>query len=159
PRSSLCLNMIVKNEEANLERCLRSIGPWISAYVIADTGSTDRTQQIIRDVMADLGVPGEVHSIPFDNFGQARNQALELAHGSTLAFDAILFADADMELVVEDEKVFCDLREPVLKIDQRSGTWRYDNVRILNRSMKRARYVGATHEYLDTGIADPKRLT
>jgi glycosyltransferase involved in cell wall biosynthesis len=40
------LVMIVKNEEAVLERALRSALPFISTYVIVDTGSTDSTKDI-----------------------------------------------------------------------------------------------------------------
>ena len=45
---------------------------------------------------------GELHSLPFHNFGQARNAALDFAYASSLAYDYLLLADADMELVVED---------------------------------------------------------
>ena len=39
----LCLNMIVKDESAIIERALRAAAPHLSCYVIADTGSTDDT--------------------------------------------------------------------------------------------------------------------
>ena len=49
----ICLNMIVKDESQVIERCLRSVKPFIHAWAISDTGSTDGTQDIIRRVMAD----------------------------------------------------------------------------------------------------------
>src|ERR1700758_1066546 len=98
----LCLNMIVKNEMANLERCLASVADHIDCWVIGDTGSTDGTQDFIHRFFADRGIPGELHSFPFRNFEQARNAALDCACASPLAFDYLLFDDADMELVVED---------------------------------------------------------
>ena len=36
--------MIVKNEMADLERCLGAVAPYIACWVIGDTGSTDGTQ-------------------------------------------------------------------------------------------------------------------
>ena len=45
---TLCLNMIVKNEMANLERCLGAVADHIGCWVIGDTGSTDGTQDFIR---------------------------------------------------------------------------------------------------------------
>ena len=99
---TLCLNMIVKNEMANLPRCLGAVAGHIGCWVIGDTGSRDGTQDFIRGFFAERGVPGELHEFPFVNFEQARNAALERALASKLAYDYLLFADADMELVVED---------------------------------------------------------
>ena len=80
----ICLNMICRNERANILRCLESVAPYISSWVICDTGSTDCTQQLILDFMAERGIPGELHEFDFINFSQARNSALkrsDVAHG------------------------------------------------------------------------------
>ncbi len=84
---SLCLNMIVKNEMANLERCLTSVADHIDCWVIGDTGSTDGTQDFIRAFFSARNIPGELHSFPFHNFAQARNTALDFAYASALAYD------------------------------------------------------------------------
>ena len=39
----ICLNMIVKDEAANLERLFASLYKSIDYYVISDTGSSDNT--------------------------------------------------------------------------------------------------------------------
>jgi hypothetical protein len=64
----LCLNMIVKNEIANLERCLKALADHIACWVIGDTGSTDGTQDFIKSFFAARSLPGELHSFPFHNF-------------------------------------------------------------------------------------------
>ena len=46
---SLCPNMIVKNESHVILRLLNSVAPIIDYWVIADTGSTDGTQEIIKN--------------------------------------------------------------------------------------------------------------
>ena len=86
----ICLNMIVKNESQVIERCLRSVKPFVDSWAICDTGSTDGTQDIIRRVMGDL--PGELIERPWVDFATNRNEALELAkkHG-----DYALIIDAD----------------------------------------------------------------
>lgn len=92
----ICLNMIVKNEAHVIERCLRSVRPFLHAWAIVDTGSTDGTQALIRRVLADL--PGELIERPWVDFAHNRNQALELARGHG---DYALLMDADDELFAD----------------------------------------------------------
>lgn len=89
---SICLNMIVKDESAVIERCLSSLLPIIDYWVIVDTGSSDGTQQKIRNFMKEKGVPGELHERPWLNFAHNRNEALTLAKNKA---DYIFFIDAD----------------------------------------------------------------
>ena len=147
PPTRLCLNMIVKNETANLPRCLTALAPHIACWVIVDTGSSDGTHDLIRSFFAERGIPGELHSAPFVNFEQARNAALDRAEASPLAFDYMLFADADMELVVEDAACLTGLTAERYRLLQRAGI-SYWNTRLARRGIG-ARYVGVTHEYLD----------
>lgn len=153
---ALCLNMIVKNETANLERCLNAVAPYISCWVIGDTGSTDGTQDFIESFFTARNIPGELHSFPFHNFEQARNAALDCAYASTLAYDYLLFDDADMELVVEDRDFREKLEAPCYDILQRSSII-YWNPRIVRRDVG-ARYRGVTHEYLAVPGGGTKQL-
>jgi glycosyltransferase involved in cell wall biosynthesis/predicted GH43/DUF377 family glycosyl hydrolase len=146
---TICLNMIVKNEMANLERCLGSVADHIDCWVIGDTGSTDGTQDFIKSFFASRNLPGELHSIPFHNFEQARNAALDCAYASPLAYDYLLFDDADMELVVEDRGFRDKLDGPGYLLLQRTDSGlTYWNTRLVRRDAG-ARYRGVTHEYLD----------
>ncbi|MBS0626083.1 MAG: glycosyltransferase family 2 protein [Verrucomicrobia bacterium] len=86
----LCLNMIVKNENHVIHRCLSALKDHIDYWVIVDTGSTDGTQEAIREIME--GCPGELYERPWVNFEHNRNEALDLARGKG---DYILFVDAD----------------------------------------------------------------
>jgi tetratricopeptide (TPR) repeat protein len=145
----LCLNMIVRNEIANLERCLAAVAAHIACWVICDTGSTDGTQEFIKKFFAEHKIPGELHSTPFHNFEQARNAALDFAYASPLAYDYLLLADADMELVVEDLKFRENLEAPGYRVIQRTdSSFTYWNTRLARRDVG-ARYHGVTHEYLD----------
>jgi tetratricopeptide (TPR) repeat protein len=71
--------MIVKNEAHVIKRCLASVLPFIDSWAICDTGSTDGTQEIIREYLKDL--PGELIERPWVDFSTNRNQALDLAGG------------------------------------------------------------------------------
>jgi len=87
------LVMIVKNEEAVIERALLSAKPWITSWVIVDTGSTDRTKEVIRSVMSDIS--GLLVDREWQNFGANRTEALELCRGR---MDWAIMLDADDNL-------------------------------------------------------------
>ncbi len=149
--SRLCLSMIVKNEADKILRCLHSIAPYVSCYAIADTGSTDGTQVLVEEFFDKLGVPGQIVQVPFKDFSQARNAALEAARAYTGSpFDYILLCDADMELVVENKSVFNNLIEKSYNIVQHGGGIVYPNKRLVHR-LTPGDYRGVTHEYLDIG--------
>ncbi len=89
-RLSLC--MIVKNEELNLDSCLKSVRTLVDEIIIVDTGSTDRTIEIARSYGA------KIHIFLWNNdFSSARNEALKYATG-----EWILILDADEVLDVCD---------------------------------------------------------
>jgi glycosyltransferase involved in cell wall biosynthesis len=87
--------IITRNEEANLERCLRSLA-WVDEIVVVDSGSTDRTVEIAR------GVHAKVLHREWCGFGPAKQYALEQATG-----EWILSVDADEEIsaTLKDEIV------------------------------------------------------
>jgi glycosyltransferase involved in cell wall biosynthesis len=91
-RPAICLNAIVKNEAHIIREMLDSVAPYISSWVIVDTGSNDGTQDLIRNHMAHIGIPGELHERPWRNFSHNRTEALNLAQGHG---DYIWVMDAD----------------------------------------------------------------
>ncbi|WP_003540186.1 glycosyltransferase [Desulfotomaculum nigrificans] len=106
---SISLCMIAKNEAHQIARCINSAKPYVDQIVVVDTGSTDNTVQIARDLGA------EVYQMEWqDNFAQARNKSLEHASG-----DWILFLDCDEEL---DQATAPLLRE-VVQSQQYDGYW------------------------------------
>ena len=100
---SVGLVMIVKNEETVIERALRSALPFISTYVIVDTGSTDRTKEIIRQVMGDLS--GLLIDRPWVSFGHNRTEALALCD-SVMDWAIMLDADDTIEGVVPPTTIY-----------------------------------------------------
>ena len=95
---TVCLNMIVKNESKVIRRCLESVKNQIDYWVIVDTGSTDGTQEIIKEFMKEI--PGELHERPWVNFGHNRQEALNLAKNKA---DYLLLMDADETLVYSSD--------------------------------------------------------
>lgn len=155
-KPSLCLNMIVKNEAARIERCLTSVLPYVKVVAVLDTGSTDDTQRIIKQVCHEHGVPCFLQSGEFYNFSQARNDAFTWARESTNGYATFaLMVDADMELVVDDPKAFDNLDANALSYDmmQKGGSVAYANRRLVNLNWIAPPYVGVTHEYIDISAA------
>lgn len=119
----VCLSMIVKNEAHVIERCLRSLKPYIHAWAISDTGSSDGTQDLIRKFMAD--VPGELIERPWVDFATNRNEALELAkkHG-----DYALIIDADEVIEADRDFRWGALDAPGYLLELIYGELRYRRV-------------------------------
>ena len=146
----VCLNMIVKNEAAIIERCLESMIGVVECYVICDTGSTDNTVEIITSFFQDHGIPGEIIYTDFKDFSQARNEALSAAQNSKMDFDYILLCDADMEMQVLSPNWNTALIDKAYMIEQKSiSGMEYPNWRMVQKSLP-CKYVGVTHEHLDT---------
>lgn len=145
--STICLNMIVKNEAHVIRRCLESVRPFIDTWVIVDTGSTDGTQDIIREHLKEI--PGELFERPWKNFGHNRSEAIRLADGKA---DYLMLCDADMTLKVNDPSWKARLSHDAYLVRQRHGELSYQNMRLITARMtgdSRWRYWGSTHEYID----------
>jgi glycosyltransferase involved in cell wall biosynthesis len=71
--------MIVKDEENVIERALRSVLRTVDTWCIVDTGSTDKTKEIIQKVADELGKVGHLYDRKWVNFGHNRSEALTLA--------------------------------------------------------------------------------
>src|SRR5271166_6606105 len=85
---SLGLAMIVKNGVNTLRECLASVTGLTAQIVIVDTGSTDGSAQLARDLGA------TVFDLPWqDDFSKARNAALQ-----ALTTEWALVLDDDEEL-------------------------------------------------------------
>lgn len=91
--STISLCIIVKNEEIHIARCLNSVAELVDEIIIVDTGSTDRTIEIVSNYTR------KVYSYPWkDDFADARNYSF--SHAS---MDYCMWMDAD-DILEEAEK-------------------------------------------------------
>lgn len=150
-RISISLCMIVKNEEDTLGRCLSSVKDIVDEIVIVDTGSTDRTKDIIRDFN------GKLFEFKWiEDFATARNYAFSKA-----TKEYILWLDADDYLDNANIDKFKMLKSNIdrkydsitmdysLSRDE-NGNTTFSLKR--NRLVKRSRcfkWIGRVHEYLE----------
>lgn len=141
------LCMIVRNEAPVIARCLRSVLPFITRWVIVDTGSTDETESVARTVLGNM--PGRYLHRPWVDFAHNRSEALREAEADG---DWVLSIDADDELVVP-EGFDCPFdtaalgRAPFLAMLHQLGDMDFWRISLI-QSGKDCRYVGRCHEYL-----------
>jgi glycosyltransferase involved in cell wall biosynthesis len=139
---TICLNMIVKDEAPVIRRCLDSVRPLIDHWVIVDTGSTDGTQEIVRECLRD--VPGELYERPWKDFAHNRSEALALARGHG---DYVFFIDADEVLEIAP-----DFTLPTLVADSYDLRILFAGSSYMRKQLVRNalpwRYEGIVHEYV-----------
>lgn len=138
----MCLNMIVKNETKVIRRCLESVKPIIDYWVIVDTGSTDGTQGLVKEIMKDI--PGELHERPWKNFAHNRMEALELARSKA---DYLLFVDADDKLEIEKGFKLANLNLDAYFLWIHYGGSTYSRIQVIKTALP-WRWEGVVHEYL-----------
>ena len=143
---TICLTMIVKNESQVIRRCIDSVRDYINYWVIVDTGSTDGTQDLIKEIMAEYEIPGELHERPWVDFGHNRTESLNYSKDKS---DYRLIIDADDVLVVENPEVnpFLNIDKDFYKIKLRLGSLAYYRSQVI-RGNQDWKYVGVLHEYL-----------
>lgn len=143
-RPRICLNMIIRNEAHIIGELFDSIAPYIDSWVIVDTGSVDGSQDVVRGRMAALGIPGELHERPWQDFGRNRSEALTLAQGHG---DYIWVLDADD--IVMGTIDFAGLDTDAYEMRYSDGVgfvyWRYQ----LFRDGLPWYYVGVVHEFVN----------
>jgi glycosyltransferase involved in cell wall biosynthesis len=91
--------VITKNEERNILRCLISLQGLADEVVVLDSGSTDKTLQICKEMGA------QVHNIEWQGYAKTKN----LGHAKA-QFSYILSIDADEELSPDLRKAITDLK-------------------------------------------------
>jgi tetratricopeptide (TPR) repeat protein len=133
--------MIVRDEEAHLADCLRSIRDLVDEIVVIDTGSSDGSRTLAESFGARV--------VPFEwrrDFAAARNEALSYARGSW-----ILYVDADerarpcprgdLEAVLGDPSAVA----ATVRFRPQTGYTRYREPRLF-RNDPRIRFHGVIHE-------------
>ncbi len=137
---TICLCMIVKNERHVLRRCLEAVRGLVDTWVVVDTGSTDGTQQLVRECMASL--PGALYERPWKNFGHNRTEALNLARGGA---DYILMVDADEYIAPEPGFRWPRLEADAYHLLARNGAVDWYRTQLVRAALP-WRYEGVLHE-------------
>ncbi|MGI4852778.1 MAG: tetratricopeptide repeat-containing glycosyltransferase [Janthinobacterium lividum] len=136
--------MIVKNEQHVMGRCLASVLPLLDSWLVVDTGSTDATQELIRESCSHL--PGELIERPWVDFAHNRTEALQYAAPRA---DFLLIIDADEVLEQAADFRLPDLQADAYDFELVSGTVLYYKTQLVRSSLE-WRFEGVVHEYITT---------
>ena len=148
----ICLNMIVKNESAIIERCLTHAKDIVDCISICDTGSTDNTVEIIEQFLQKNKIPGKVYRHKWKNFEYNRTLSAKAAEQTMkeLSFSSpnryLLLLDADMVLHTTPEFKKEQLCSDSYHVEQKSTSTSCYNIHLIKSSLPWD-CVGVCHEY------------
>ena len=157
----LILNTIVKNESHCILTMLKSAIQISDAIVIADTGSTDGTQEMIKKFGEENNIPTYVFERPFDDFEKSRNFGMEKARDvvKELGWNPddcwTWWCDADETIVVDTKFNKNQFTKDLYMINTYIGQMKYTR-NTFARVSKPFRFYGPIHEFI---ICDDKNIT
>lgn len=153
---TLSIYLIVKNEESVIKRCIDSIISFSDEIIITDTGSTDKTKEIIKNIN---NPKIKLYDFEWcDDFSKARNFSLDKTTS-----EYVLTTDADevFEESLQNEILYFKTNNffnfdkiyiPLVNFDEsqkESELFYYDSRSIIKKS-KKPYWINPVHEYLKT---------
>ena len=143
-KTSICLNMIVKNESHIILNTFENLLKYFNFtyWIISDTGSTDNTCEIITNYFKEKKIPGELYKDEWKDFGYNRTQALKYAYNKS---DYLLIFDAD-------DSIIGDFKLPLI-LDSDKYNLYFSNITkyirpLLINNRKHWKFECVLHEYL-----------
>lgn len=164
----IALLMMVKNEEKRIEASLSSCLGIVKSIVIYDTGSTDKTLEIIKNFCTKNKVTLRLKIGEFVDFSTSRNVSLDFADLYP-EIDYLLLLDSNDEL--KGGKYLLKFAKEDLNKSGKGASafyicqqWKYGNridkyfnTRFI-KPRRGWRYKGVVHEYMDNKEMDEKRI-
>jgi glycosyltransferase involved in cell wall biosynthesis len=157
----LALNFICKNEAHVIKNMLESCKSVTDLIVATDTGSTDGTQDIIREFGKQNDIKTYVFDRPFDNFEKSRNYSMQKLRDvvAELGWNADqvhgYWFDCDETLVIAPNFNKHQFTKDLYMINTYIGQMKYTRNTFFKVS-KPFRWYGPVHEFI---ICDEKNIT
>lgn len=145
----LSINIMVKDEERCISRCIQSIYELADEIIVIDTGSTDKTKDIINQFGKKVILSEQIWN---NNFAEIRNMMIEKSSG-----DIIFMIDADeyLDITTDIKKLketinilFSSINTPfaICPIISDSTGSEFIHLRRIFRKKDKLHYVGYVHE-------------
>ena len=91
-RPTICFITMCKNEQHCIQNTLESVYKYIDYWVVCDTGSTDRTCEIVTEFFKTKDIPGELFVNEWRSFHENKSIMFEKGYNKS---DYLLHFDAD----------------------------------------------------------------
>ena len=104
-KPTICFATMCKNEEECIKDTLESVYKYIDYWIVCDTGSTDKTCEIVTEFFKEKNIPGELFHHEWIEFDVNKTKMYEECYNKT---DYVLHLDADDHIVgnFDFEKLF-----------------------------------------------------
>ena len=156
PTIRIVLNVMMKNEQPLMSRCIQSALPIVDAVCYSDTGSRGDVFTLLNSIVPrDMPLCVEVE--PWKNFGYNRTAGLNQTQrfvdrmGWHPELTFILVMDADMVLNIKPAFSSQMLVADCYDVEQHNGSNVYWNPRLL-RVSRQWEVIGRTHEYYSSKL-------
>lgn len=157
--SKITVAIMVKNEETNIIKTLTSCVKYMDNLVIYDTGSEDRTVEVIEHFCKNNHVKLHLLTGQFEGYSISRNKLLDFTENIVSIGSFYMILDANDELRASYD--FVDNLQKNIPLDIKlvmvNSKWKVQysvtsHVKVLFiRSGVKVRYDGSIHEYLKIG--------
>ena len=157
----LALNFICKDESHVIKNMLESCKGITDLIVVNDTGSTDGTQDIIRNFGKENNIPTYVFERAFDDFEKSRNHAMQKLSDVVAELgwnpDQVhgYWFDCDETLVIDSKFNKNQFTKDLYMINTYIGQMKYTRNTFFKVS-KPFKWYGPIHEFI---ICDDKNIT
>ena len=144
-KSTLCFGTMCKNEEACILKTLESVYKYIDYWVVCDTGSTDKTCEIVKEFFAEKNIPGQLYVDEWVGFDVNKSLLFERCHNKT---DYLLHLDADDWLMGEfDPQSLKGSEADIFMLTMKRGNSDFKASVIYNNRL-RWKYIGVAHNII-----------
>ena len=142
---TLCFITMCKNEEHCIQQTLESVYKYIDYWVVCDTGSTDKTCDIVTSFFKEKNIPGELFVDEWISFDKNKTLMFERAYQKT---DYVLHLDADDFLVGDFKKeLISGAESDKFDFKTKRGNSQFTTSYLYNNSLQWV-YAGVAHNII-----------
>jgi hypothetical protein len=143
--TTLCFGTMCKNEEHCILDTLKSVYKFIDYWVVCDTGSTDKTCELITEFFKEKNIPGKLYHDEWKGFHINKTLLFERCHDTA---DYLLHLDADEWFIGDlNKEDIAKNKADIYMITNKRGSNKFSCSMIYNNRLK-WKYCGVAHNII-----------